>query len=875
MEEGSSAQSYIEQFEDIVAEATILDMDIIKTPEQLALQFLVGLPKSLENFSDIISLNSQESGKELTPKSVTTALLSHVRTKSSKLDNVPEEDTAMNVDKSKAACHHCGKKGHFKSECYDLVGKPKGQGGMKGQGSQRGGGSKKKEEANKAGRSGRDWGLATVATGNVEEEAFSVDDGAWIADSRCSNHICNDRSALHDFKPHSTTVKVADNKVVGTEGIGNLIVTTTVNGVTRTFQISDVYYIPNFANLISIGQLTHRGVNVNFTATGCTFRKDGTTLIEGVIFRKNLYKLKIDDIQASQSTEGAGLSAEGVDAVETLHRRLGHASVTAMRRLVTDGILPPLKERDLVAFEKRTCVPCIQGKQHRSPFHTSTHRSTTPLERVHSDLQGPMPTESFSRKWYMMTIWDDATNYHWTFALEKKSDTYRTFVEWKARVEKEKGRTVRILRSDNGGEYLSDAFKAYLKTEGIKHETSIPYTPQQNGKAERGNRTIEEKITCLLHDTDNLQDRGRYWAESMATATFLINRLPSVATGGRTPYEAYRGSKPSVHFLRAFGSIAYVHDPHHKKHQSKTLKAILVGYGEPNGKKAYRLRKEEEGKIIFSRDVKFDEGSSKSKKAELDLVPSADGGVPDQDKKGSDVGENDVPEANIPIGNDDPARIAKARQPSRIKPSWSYEPAINDQPDVDVSGRYGRGKRNQKSTEPAEFASFVSLATPNAKQDLSTLPNPITPKTTKEARTSPHAEYWKSAMDEEMESFDSNGVWELTELPSSRRTVGGRWVYLLKKDPNGKIAKFKARWVAKGYSQRDGIDYTETYAPVSRMNSLRIFFTIAAQRESRTPTRRFQDSVLHGQSSRDRVHGSANRVREDRKGKTEASRSPP
>jgi len=237
MEEGSSAQSYIEQFEDIVAEATILDMDIIKTPEQLALQFLAGLPKSLENFSDIISLNSQESGKELTPKSVTTALLSHVRTKSSKLDNVPEEDTAMNVDKSKAACHHCGKKGHFKSECYDLVGKPKGQGGRKGQGSQRGGGSKKKEEANKAGRSGRDWGLATVATGNVEEEAFSVDDGAWIADSRCSNHICNDRSALHDFKPHSTTVKVADNKVVGTEGIGNLIVTTTVNGVTQTFQI--------------------------------------------------------------------------------------------------------------------------------------------------------------------------------------------------------------------------------------------------------------------------------------------------------------------------------------------------------------------------------------------------------------------------------------------------------------------------------------------------------------------------------------------------------------------------------------------------------------------------------------------------------------
>lgn len=240
-----------------------------------------------------------------------------------------------------------------------------------------------------------------------------------------------------------------------------------------------------------------------------------------------------------------------------------------------------------------------------------------------------------------------------------------------------------------------------------------------------------------------------------------------------TSLSLYQGPKPSLHLLQAFGSIAYVHDPHHKEHQSKTLKAILVRYGEPNGKNAYRLRKEEDGKIIFSRDVKFDKESSRSKGAELDLVPPADGGVPNQGEKGSDVGENDAPETNIPIANDDPAPIASARQPSPFKPScWSYEPVVDDQPDVDVSGRYGRGKRNQKSTEPAEFASFVSLATPNAKQDPSILPDSIIPKSTKEAVTSPHAQYWKSAMHEEMESFDSNRVWELAELSLSRRTAG-------------------------------------------------------------------------------------------------------
>jgi transposase InsO family protein len=123
-----------------------------------------------------------------------------------------------------------------------------------------------------------------------------------------------------------------------------------------------------------------------------------------------------------------------------------------------------------------------------------------------------MPEKSFSGKRYMMTIWDEATSFLWSYPIERKSDAYEVYVQWQAQVERESGKKVKTLRTDNGGEYTSNTFKTYLRTLGIRAETTIPHTPQQNGKAERGNRTIEEKITCLLQDANGIDEseRGRY-----------------------------------------------------------------------------------------------------------------------------------------------------------------------------------------------------------------------------------------------------------------------------------------------------------------------------------------------------------------------------
>jgi hypothetical protein len=473
----------------------------------------------------------------------------------------------MRVDKASAKCHGCGKKGHFKAECRQTNPGNDQQGG-----SSRNRGKSSRQEANKATTAkGPDWGLSVTHEPDRESEseddetvAFVASEDGWILDSGSSSHTIRDKSKLDNYEPYVTQVKVA-RQIVNTVGRGSLRVGSTVKGVTHNITFNDVIYIPNFANLISVGRLTDRGAHIVFNKHGCSISMEGQTILQATSYRRNLWRLRFDDEQAT-SVETAHVTSP-VDKVGILHRRLGHPSIKSMERLVKDGILPDIDRNEFDDFRNRMCVPCVQGKQHR-------------------------------------------TSFLWSYPIERKSDAYEVYARWQARVERETGKRVRTLRTDNGGEYTSNTFKTYLRTLGIRAETTIPHTPQQNGKAERGNRTIEEKITCLLQDANGIDEseRGRYWAEALNTATYLINRLPTSTNDGKTPYEAYHGSKPPLHHLRTFGSKAYVYDRTHDKHQSKTIDCILLGYGDDQfGKKAYRLKAKSDGRIIFSRDVKFDE----------------------------------------------------------------------------------------------------------------------------------------------------------------------------------------------------------------------------------------------------------------------------
>ena len=194
----------------------------------------------------------------------------------------------------------------------------------------------------------------------------------------------------------------------------------------------------------------------------------------------------------------------------------------------------------------------------------------------------------------------------WIYIIKHKDEVFQKFLEWKAVVEKSTGRQLKALRSDNGGEYLSSEFKNYLSKEGIRHELTIPKTPEQNGVAERMNRTLVECVRSMLVDA---KLPHKFWAEALSTAVYLRNRSPTKAVEDKTPYEALTGNKPDVKHLRVFGCIAYANVPkdERKKLDSKSKRCILLGYGSET--KGYRLYDVEKGKVLHSRDVIFNESS--------------------------------------------------------------------------------------------------------------------------------------------------------------------------------------------------------------------------------------------------------------------------
>jgi hypothetical protein len=354
------------------------------------------------------------------------------------------------IDRKKATCHHCGKVGHFKTECWKLVGKPKKFG--KGKKSEKGKkGNNGRDEANIAGPSVSDFSLQVEPTISVSDQSLNiVTKLGYIADSGTTNHIVGERERFIKYKQFKHTVKTADGTPAQVLGIGEIRLRSRVGEVERYFTISEVYHIPGFANLISIGQLGNKGVETRFpkreltSKKHCQFIRNGQIFMEGREVSKNLYMLDVTDSgRAGTREEDAALTASGVDKIELVHRRLGHASISAMEKLISQRLLPAFTKEDIDGFKERICVPCVEGKQHRTPFPTSTTKTTSPLKLIHTDLQGPMSVASAQGKRFMMTIWDDFSNYHWSFVLERKSEALATFIH---RMEEEGRKTDRSRR---------------------------------------------------------------------------------------------------------------------------------------------------------------------------------------------------------------------------------------------------------------------------------------------------------------------------------------------------------------------------------------------------------------------------------------------
>lgn len=221
---------------------------------------------------------------------------------------------------------------------------------------------------------------------------------------------------------------------------------------------------------------------------------------------------------------------------------------------------------------------------------------------MHSDVCGPMRHASLGGARYLVTFIDNESRWCEVFMIEQKSDVLNAFKTYKAAAETFTGRKIKMLQSDNGREYCSNEFSEFLRKHGIKRRLMVPHTPQQNGVAERKNRTLVEMARCMMR---HAAVPPIFWAEAINTANYIRNRCITKSLNRRVPYTAWTGKKPTLIHLKIFGTKAYALNkvPKREKFDSRSQECMLVGYSTES--KAYRLWSPKSRKVIVSRDVKF------------------------------------------------------------------------------------------------------------------------------------------------------------------------------------------------------------------------------------------------------------------------------
>lgn len=552
--------------------------------EELFIAMLLGsLPDS---YNSLINALESRPEKDLTISLVKGKLIDEYRRRMSNSAVTNEtQDKALKTrergqhTKSRqdaVECFFCKKKGHMKKECRKYKAW-----------------KEKSEKANKA-------------TADKDNLCFNTDNKGyfrelWYIDSGATSHMTNNREFFNEiFTNIEDKIIVANGKEANVKGIGSGKVICYNGNIKKTITLKNALYIPDLhTNLISVKKITENGFTVEFKEKACNILEDKKIIVTAES-EGNLYKLKTEHKVLSS------MKTHSDKCIHAWHKKLGHRDPEAIRKLIKENMAYGIALEDCGI--KEVCEDCIQGKMSKKPFPKVSNRQTESiLDIVHSDVCGPMQTTTPGGKRYVLTMIDDYSGYTEVYLLAHKSEVFRHVKEYIEAIKTKFNRKPKTLRSDRGKEYVNNQMSDYLKEEGIKMELTAPFSPQQNGKAERKNRYLIEMARCMIIGSGLPK---RYWGEAVVTANYLQNRLPTKFSNS-TPYEKWHSQKPNLQDIHTFGCEAYVKIPDElrRKWDSKARKLYFVGYSEQS--KAFRLLDKETNKIINSRDVIFLDGKQK------------------------------------------------------------------------------------------------------------------------------------------------------------------------------------------------------------------------------------------------------------------------
>nr|GEW17605.1 hypothetical protein [Tanacetum cinerariifolium] len=585
-------------------------------------------------------------------------------------------------------------------------------------------------------------------------------------------------------------------------------------------------YEPYDGGYVSFGQGGGK-----ITGKGDFKLKDDTNVLLRTPRQHNMYIIDLNNIVPHKDLTCLVAKAF-TDESMLWHRRLGYLNFKTMNKLVRHHLVRGLPSK---CFENdHTCVACLKGKQHKASCKTKlVHLVSKPLHTLHMDLFGPTFVSSLNHKWYCLVVTDDFSRFTWTFFLKTKDETSGILRNFITEIENLKELKVKIIRCDNKGEFRNKEMNDFCLRNWIKREFSNARTPQQNGVAERRNRTLIDATRTMLADA---KLHVTFGAEGVNTACYVQNRVLVNKSQNKTPYELFNGRTPTTGFLKPFGCHVMI---------LNTLDYL--------------------GKF----DAKGDEGAGPNWLFDIDTLTNSMNYVP--------VVVAGTSSTNF-SGTKDVASQDVKKDVSSLRyialPNWFHEAHLesstsNAQHTCNAGAPESSGNSNPTATLTNPLADQMETLT--VETPIPTVSSPVliaclddSPEPSSNTRliskrvTSQDdtpsldniltlSNRFKDILGVTTKTGDTNGVEAdlgnmennisasstLTfrihkDHPKRVRPIGTKWVLKNKKDERGIVIRNKARLVAQGHTQEEGIDYEEVFAPVARIEAIRLFLAYAS-----------------------------------------------
>ncbi|GJX28486.1 putative RNA-directed DNA polymerase [Tanacetum coccineum] len=700
-------------------------------------------------------------------------------------------------------CENCGFNGHTIDRCFKIIGYPTDFG-------------KRNNNNNQGTQNFNRRFINNNSVGSSSSSTFSDDQLSKIISLIKDNSLNNEKGVQANMAvshPNGTEAVITS--------VGDMV-------LSRNLTLYDVLVVPDYCvSLMSVHKVARdSGLIIAFNENKCFVLPQDLREMK-ILGTGNqidgLYYFNNGDVQGINT----GFEKLNCNLSKYIwHSRLGHPS---------DQVLKVL-EHELVFdnCDLGHCEICQRSKQTREPFPLSEHKSSVLVELVHLDLWGPYRIASKEGFRYFLTIVDDYTRSVWVYMLKGKDEVFDCVLAFYNLIKNQFGKIVKTFRSDNGTEFVNKMFSKFCAENGIIHQTTCAYTPQQNGIVERKHRHLLNVARSLLFQGGlplNL------WSECIMTAAYLINRLPSSVLNGKSPFELVFDRKPGLKHLRVFGCLCYATVLNlHDKFGSRAEKCVLVGYA--SFKKGYKLYSLERKQFIYSRDVRFFEKVFPFKIRQPQDINLTCQGLDHVNFFDEIVYENPDTSSN------DHNKIARNQSDGSNSPvtsSSTFDQNLND---------LGHSQGSNGSASKDEMVATFDPVTANSEDDVvasepktESVPTTSTPHVRRSERTSVFPKRYNDFIVDSkvkyglenyvsyvnLSAVNSNDTWEVVDLPLGRKVIGGKWVYRIKYKSSGDIDRYKARYVAKGYNQKERIDFDETFSPVVKIVTIRCVINLAVQ----------------------------------------------